>query len=40
MTRLQAAGVTIEGLTLDAGDSAPAAASTTSANKPAVKKKP
>ena len=40
MTRLQAAGVTIEGLTLDAGDSAPAAVSTTSANKPAVKIKP
>jgi len=45
MTRFQAAGVTVEGLTLDAGDSVPATASTAAVAKPAAprpltKKKP
>ena len=45
MTQFQAAGVTVEGLTLDVGDSAPAATGTAAvakpvAAKPAIKKRP
>ncbi len=38
MTRFQTAGVTVEGLTLDAGDSAPAATSTAATAKPSAPK--